>query len=85
MKGHQDDTSKHECLNHFVIFGHRHLDYLVSEFVEYYNKFRSHSAREFRPPDRDQPLPENNVFEPDEIVCREHLGGLIKSYERRAA
>jgi putative transposase len=27
---------EYECLNHFVIFGERHLRYLVNEFVQHY-------------------------------------------------
>ncbi len=43
-------TIKHECLSHFIAFGQRHLDYLVSEYVHYYNKHRAHSSREHLPP-----------------------------------
>ena len=78
-------TMKHECLNHFIAFGKRHLDYLVSEFAIYYNKHRAHSSRNHLPPCCEKPPPENNTVNFDEIVCREHLGGLIKSYERIAA
>ena len=42
------ETIKLECLRKFIVFGKRHLDYLVSEFVEYYNHQRSHmEARAF--------------------------------------
>ena len=30
-------TLRSECLDKFIIFGKRHLDYLVSSFTEYYN------------------------------------------------
>ena len=30
-------TIKTECLSKFILYGRRHLDYLVSEFTEYYN------------------------------------------------
>ena len=53
--------------------------------VEFYNRHRAHSQREFRPPARDEALPENDTIALDEVVCREHLGGLLKSYERKAA
>lgn len=33
---------KYECLYKFIIFGKRHLDYLVTSFVSYYNVRRSH-------------------------------------------
>lgn len=78
-------TIRHECLNHFIIFGHKHLDYLLSRFVDHYNKRRAHSSLNFRPPACNDPPPENNEINLDEIVCRKDLGGVIKSYERRAA
>lgn len=31
---------KRECLNHFIIFGRKHLDYLIHEYVDYYNHER---------------------------------------------
>lgn len=78
-------TIKHEALNHFIAFGQRHLDYLVSEFVDYYNKHRAHSSREYLPPCSVDPPAEYETIRLDEIRCEEHLGGLIKSYERIAA
>jgi len=35
---------KHECLNHFVIFGERHLRHLIKEFVEHYMTDRFHQG-----------------------------------------
>ena len=78
-------TIKYEALNHFIAFGKTHLDYLVSEFVDYYNKHRAHSSREHLPPCSVEPPPEYETIKLDEIRCEEHLGGLIKSYERIAA
>ena len=40
-------TIRWECLGKFIVFGKRHLDYLVSEFIEYYNKQRSHMERDW--------------------------------------
>ena len=28
---------KRECLQRFILFGQRHLDYIASEWVAYYN------------------------------------------------
>lgn len=78
-------TIRYECLNHFIVFGKRHLDYLVSQFVTYYNQHRAHSSKDFRPPDRPAPPPENNDVDLSQVVCHDHLGGLIRHYERKAA
>ena len=72
---------KHECLNHFVILRDKHLNYLIQEYVDYYNNERPHSSREFLPPCRDGPAPPLNS-ETDGILCDERLGGLFKHYYR---
>ena len=43
-------TIKLECLDKFIVFGKRHLDHLVTEFVEYYNTTRSSMVRGHLPP-----------------------------------
>ena len=68
---------KHECLNKMLIFGERHLRYVVSEYISHYHTERPHQGIG------------NNIIEPPpvgqgEIVCRERLGGLLKSYRRAA-
>ena len=78
-------TIQQECVDNFLVFGTRHLDYLISEFVEYYNTVRSHSRREHLPPLRQNVPEENSTIDFSKIVCQERLGGLIKSFERAAA
>ena len=77
-------TIKLECLAKFIIFGKRHLDYLVSEFVEYYNRHRAHSARDSLPPIRIPP-DEIDVLSFQDIQVKSHVGGLVKSFEKKAA
>ena len=77
-------TLRWECLDKFIIFGKRHLDYLVSEFTNYYNRERAHSSRENLPPTSLDPPEEQETIDLDEIVVDERLGGLIKSYRRAA-
>ena len=43
-------TIKYECLNHFVIFGERHLRHLINEFVEHYMTERFHQGIGCRSP-----------------------------------
>ena len=63
-----------ECLDHFLVFGEKHLDYLVREYIEHYHTERPH-----------QGLGNRRVEEPPpdvgkgEIVVRTRLGGLLKS------
>ncbi len=54
-------TIKRECLRKFIVFGKRHLDYLIGEFVSYDNTVRSHSQRDSLPPVRKPPDDWDNV------------------------
>jgi putative transposase len=77
-------TIKHECLNEFVIFGERHLRYLIKEFVEHHHAERFH-----------QGLGGKLIEEPTgaatdagskgKVVCRSRIGGMLNFYHREAA
>lgn len=77
-------TIKSECLSKFIIFGKRHLDHITASFAEYYNHHRSHSARSHLPPLAESP-PEVPCLSVEDLETTSHLGGLIKSFERKAA
>ena len=64
--------------------GKPHLDYLNSEFTSYYNTRRAHMERDNLPPIRDVPE-EVDTLTMDQIEVKSYLGGLVKSFERRAA
>ena len=66
---------KQECLDYFLMFGERHLNHLPDESVSYYNSERAHACRHYLPPCQTDPQLENNVPNPDGIVCRKRLGG----------
>ena len=75
---------RRECLDHFVPIGLRHLDHLVSEYLEHYHLERPHQGLGNRllgdrPPGHDPPQDEA------EVVCRVRLGGVLRHYERRSA
>ena len=43
-------TLRRECLDHVFVFNERHLQKLVDEFVDYYNRHRPHRSLDQRPP-----------------------------------
>jgi hypothetical protein len=77
-------TVRNECLDHFVIFGERHLRHLLKEFGEHYLTERHHQAigsQIIRP--RAAPSNDNGTL--GVIGCRSRLGGLLNYYGRDAA
>ncbi|MEX2169666.1 MAG: integrase core domain-containing protein [Pirellulales bacterium] len=77
---------KSECLDHFLVFGEGHFDFLCREFVDYYHADRPHQGLDNRliiqrpPPEETAP-----TVPVGQIECRNRLGGLLKSYYRVAA
>jgi len=70
---------QHECLDHFVAFGPKHLNHLTSEYAQHYNE-----ERRIGPPNgRRGGIP--RIRDGDgEIVRDKRLGGLLWG-SRRAA
>ncbi len=70
---------KTECLDHFIPVGGKHLDYLISEFVEHYHFERPHQGIGNRLIiNRSPPVVTG------EIKCDTRLGGLLRHYFRAA-
>ncbi|WP_425619061.1 integrase core domain-containing protein [Anatilimnocola sp. NA78] len=76
-----------ECLDRFVIFGETHMDHVCNEYLEHYHSERPHQGigienellvRKRKP----KPV---EAISLNEIQCSERLGGLLKSYSRKAA
>jgi putative transposase len=77
-------TVKQECLDHFVVFGEKHLRHILLSFLEHYHEERPHQSLGNRPlAQQGEPEPVNLPF-PTEIECRSRLGGLLKHYRRAA-
>ncbi len=80
---------KQEALDHFLIFGKSHFDYIVSEYVSYYHECRPHQGLDNRllPLPRGKPDDENDAIplDPSKIKCERRLGGILKHYYREAA
>ena len=75
---------KSECLDKFIFFGRRHLDHVVAEYVHYFNNHRSHSARMNLPP-LGKAANEVETVSPKDVEVSTHVGGLIRSFQRKAA
>ncbi|MBI5025056.1 MAG: transposase [Candidatus Omnitrophica bacterium] len=69
-------TIRRECLDHFFILGKVHLEYLIKEFVHYYNTLRPHSAM------NNEPLTPADYPPDGEIRDQPILGGLHHHYYR---
>ena len=67
---------KSECLDRMLIFGERHIEYVIKEYMEHYHTERAHQGIG------------NEIIEPPqgkgEVICRERLGGLLNFYRRAA-
>ncbi|MFC1642017.1 integrase core domain-containing protein [Myxococcota bacterium] len=77
-------TARTECVDHFVIFGERHLRVLVRESVAHYNAERFHQglgSQLVRP----SVAVSNDNSATGIIRCRSRLGGLLNFYHREAA
>ena len=68
-------TIKRECLDHFFVFGEKHLRYLVNKYVGYYNTKRPHSGL------NNMPIKyESKETDKRRLRCKSDLGGMIKHY-----
>jgi transposase InsO family protein len=71
-------TAKEECLNHLILCSEQQLRYALSEFLDYYHTGRVHQGLG----KIIEPMHDNNT---GNVFCVERLGGLLKSYHRKAA
>jgi len=72
---------RRECLDHIVIFNERHLRRVLSSYVDYYQRTRTHLSL-------DKDCPDPRPIQPPRIgraVAIPQVGGLHHRYERLAA
>jgi transposase InsO family protein len=43
-------TLRRECLDHLLIYGERHLRWVLADYERHYNDHRPHQGRSLRPP-----------------------------------
>ena len=70
---------KVECIDHFMPIGGKHLDYLISEYVEHYHHERPHQGLGNKPI-----MPTAPPVITGKIYCDTRLGGLLRHYRRAA-
>ena len=76
-------TVRTECLDHLLILSRRHLDRVLAEYLEHYNRARPHRGIDLATPEgREGPVLTDGV---PRIHRRDVLGGLIHEYEVAAA
>lgn len=76
---------KHECLDHFIVFGEDHFNLLVSEYVAHYLEERPHQSMGNKPLSGQWPAGESEAPPTGEVICRRRLAGILKHYYRKAA
>jgi hypothetical protein len=71
---------RHECTDHIIPFGERHLLAVLTEYAAYHNSGRSHQSL-----DGNSPIPRAVAPEPAaEVRATPVLGGLHHVYTRAA-
>jgi putative transposase len=75
-------SARREVLDRMLIFGRRHLEKVLADYIDHYNHARPHQGIEQRRPCGPAdviPLPIGRV------ACRDRLGGVLREYSRAAA
>jgi len=79
---------KKECLNHLLIFGLSRLQYVVDCYTMVFNEHRPHQGINNRTPSEfnmnRKRQGDNVLFTARNIVRKDFLGGLLKSYRKAA-
>jgi putative transposase len=81
---------KQEALDHFLVFGQRHFDHIVREYVHYYHDCRPHQGignalLTTSRAEADRAEPDVAPLDLSKIKCERRLGGLLKHFYRDAA
>jgi len=74
-------SARRECLDHLLIFGRRHLEKVLAEFIDHHNQARPHQGLDQRVP---SPPADTVVILGGPVERRDRLGGLLHEYARAA-
>ena len=72
---------RRECLDNVIVLNERHLKRIISNYLDYYQRWRTHLSLEMDAPD---PRPSQGP-ERGRIVELPEVGGLHHHYERLVA
>lgn len=72
------ESVRRECLDWLIILGRGHLERVLDEYVDHYDRARPHRALQLQPPDGQV----SQGSQAGEVACRVRLGGLIREYSR---
>ncbi len=77
-------TVRRECLDRMLIFGRRHLERVLAEYVVHYNEHRPHRGLDQLAPLTLAPPPSITDPEPTQLQRRDAVFGLIHEYRLAA-
>jgi len=81
---------KENCLNHLLIFGLNRLQFVIDCYSSFYNKHRPHQGidnkipAEYNKPDKQQSENVPLNISTKNVIRKDFLGGLLKSYKKAA-
>jgi transposase InsO family protein len=73
-------TVREDCLDHLLVFSPRHLEAVIAEYLQHYNRARPHRGLGLAQP---MPRPATSGTESN-IIRQDVLGGLIHEYTQAA-
>ena len=73
-------TIRRECLDWLLIANRRHLQHVLTEFIDHYNSHRPHRALGLAPPEPRPPSPPHGMPQAPAIHRHDRLSGLIHEY-----
>jgi hypothetical protein len=74
---------RRELLDHIIPLNERHLERLLTEYVDYYNNIRTHQTLGGETPIKSTPPP-LTVIKNTKLTAKPILGGLYHDYEKAA-
>jgi transposase InsO family protein len=72
-------TVREDCLDHLLVLSRRHLEAILGEYVEHYNRARPHRGQQLAPP-----VPRSISTLGTKVIRTAVPGGIMHEYELAA-